>query len=206
MNWLAHAWLAGPDPETRLGNLLADLVKGADRDGLAPGVLRGIAHHQSIDAFTDRHPVVLQSRRRLDAEYRRYAGILVDIYYDHILAKEWERYSEMPLAAFTAQVYADIAPLLPALPPAPREYMEGLIEWDILGAYRDLDGVAHALRRISQRLNARRPGVVALEASLPQLVDNYAALSADFAEFLPQLDRHARLSLLIPGSTPPPSA
>lgn len=192
MNWLAHAWLAGPDPEVRLGNLLADLVKGAGRDGLAPGVLRGIAHHQSIDAFTDRHPAVLQSRRRLDADYRRYAGILVDIYYDHILATEWARYSDVPLAAFTAQVYADIAPLLPRLPPAAREPMEHLIEWDILGASRDLDGVAHALRRISQRLNARRPGVVTLEASLPQLVDRHALLSSDFADFFPQLDRHAR--------------
>jgi acyl carrier protein phosphodiesterase len=195
MNWLAHAWLAGPDPEIRLGNLLADLVKGQDRDGLAPGLLRGIAHHQGIDAFTDRHPLVLHSRRRIDVVYRRYAGILVDIFYDHILAKEWEHHTGMPLAAFTAGLYADITPLLPELPPAPRDYMERLIEWDVLGSYQELDSVENALRRISQRLNARRPGVVALEASLSQLVDNYAALSADFAEFFPQLETHASHSL-----------
>ncbi|HET8730961.1 MAG TPA: ACP phosphodiesterase [Moraxellaceae bacterium] len=201
MNWLAHAWLAGPDPESRLGNLLADLTKGEDRAGLAPGVLRGIAHHQSIDAFTDKHPVVLQSRRRIDADYRRYSGILVDIFYDHILANEWERYSDMPLTAFTAQLYDDIAPLLPSVPSVQRHHLERLIEWDILAAYRDLDGVEHALRQISQRLNARRPGVVVLEASLPQLVDHYADLSADFAEFFPQLDEHAQSSLLLPGQT-----
>jgi acyl carrier protein phosphodiesterase len=205
MNWLAHAWLAGPEPESRLGNLLADLVKGRDRDGLGPGVLRGIAHHQGIDAFTDRHPLVLQSRRRIDAGYRRYAGILIDVFYDHILAKEWAHHTNLPLDVFTTQLYADLTPLLPALPPLARDYMERLIELDVLGAYRELDGVEHALRRISQRLNARRPGVIVLEKSLPQLSASYAALSADFAEFFPQLEAHARQSLRSPPSAPQPS-
>jgi acyl carrier protein phosphodiesterase len=199
MNWLAHAWLAGPDPETRLGNLLADLVKGSAREALGPGVLRGIAHHQAIDAFTDRHPLVLQSRRRIDPRYRRYAGILVDIFYDHILAQEWERYGTASLAAFTAQVYADITPLLPALPPAPREYMERLIELDVLGSYQRLEGVTHALQRISERLYARRGVVVALEASVAQLDDRYNELAQDFAGFFPELAAYAR-----PGFPPRP--
>jgi acyl carrier protein phosphodiesterase len=203
MNWLAHAWLAGPDPETRLGNLLADLVKGSAREELGPGVLRGIAHHQAIDAFTDRHPLVLQSRRRIDPRYRRYAGILIDIFYDHILAQEWERYGTTSLAVFTAQVYADITPLLPALPPAPREYMERLIELDVLGSYRHLEGVEHALRRIGRRLNARRPGVIVLEDSLPQLLEHHAALAQDFAGFFPELAAHARQHLPAPAARVP---
>ena len=123
---------------------------------------------------------------------------LIDIFYDHILARDWERYAATPLDAFTAQVYAGIAPLLPGLPPAPRDYMERLIEFDVLGSYRHLAGVEIALQRIGRRLNARRPGVVVLEDSLPQLEARYEELSRDFAGFIPELAAHARHHLLPP--------
>jgi acyl carrier protein phosphodiesterase len=87
MNWLAHIFLSEPNVESRLGNLLGDLVKGKDLDDINPNLRQGIARHYAIDRFTDSHPVVKISKQRIDKEYSKFAGILIDIFYDHFLAK-----------------------------------------------------------------------------------------------------------------------
>jgi acyl carrier protein phosphodiesterase len=116
MNWLAHVFLSEPDVEHRLGNLLADLVKGRDRLGMSAGFLRGTKTHQAIDAFTDSHPVAGRSRARISDEHGRFAGILVDVFYDHLLAVSWGRYCPQPLEEFTAEFYAAIGDRRLALP------------------------------------------------------------------------------------------
>ena len=108
MNWLAHVFLSKPDIEFRLGNLLADLVKGRDRAGMSVAFLDGVRQHQAIDAFTDAHPVVHRSRARIGGDYGHATGILVDVFYDHFLALDWGRYSTEPLESFTARLYGDI--------------------------------------------------------------------------------------------------
>jgi acyl carrier protein phosphodiesterase len=110
MNWLAHAFLSEPDLECRLGNLLADMVKGKDRATMSPLFLRGVACHQSIDSFTDFHPVVERSKLRITPRFGRVAGILVDIFYDHFLSLSWEDYAPVPLNEFTAAETARTGP------------------------------------------------------------------------------------------------
>jgi acyl carrier protein phosphodiesterase len=103
MNWLAHILLSEPNIENRLGNLLGDLVKGKDLDGLNPKLRRGVSRHYAIlqrrgfanDKFTDSHPIVKISKQRIDREYSKFAGILIDVFYDHLLAKNWVLYSEI---------------------------------------------------------------------------------------------------------------
>ena len=100
MNWLAHAFLSSADTDFRLGNLLADIVKGSDLDGMPPEFLAGVRCHRAIDSFTDSHPVPRRSRVRIAGEWGRFSGILIDVFYDHFLAVNWDRYADVPLPAF----------------------------------------------------------------------------------------------------------
>ena len=124
MNWLAHVFLSEPDVEFQLGNLLADVVRGPQRDGMSASFVRGAACHKAIDAFTDAHPVVKRSRARIGNEYRRFSGVLVDMFYDYFLARDWERYSSMTLDAYTSAFYASVQAHAIELPPDARTLLE----------------------------------------------------------------------------------
>lgn len=199
MNWLAHAFLSETDIEFRLGNLLADLVKGRDRVGMSEGFLRGVRCHQKIDAFTDYHPVVERSRARISDEYRRFAGILVDVFYDHFLALDWARFSPEPLEAFTSRLYAEVREYMSLLPQEAREAVERMRSHDVLGAYRRLEGIEAALRRVSIRLEARIGKAFELDKAVSELRANFGPLGEDFAEFFPQL----RAYVEVPGASAP---
>ena len=190
MNWLAHAFLSEPDVEFRLGNLLADLVKGGDRAGMSAAFLDGVRRHQVIDAFTDTHPAVRRSRARLGSDFRHATGILVDVFYDHFLALDWDRYAAEPLDAFTARLYADVRTHPIELPAEARAAVERMLSEDRLGSYRRLDGIEAALRRVSLRLAARTGRDFGLERGLSDLVAHFDGLRDDFAEFFPQLRAH----------------
>jgi acyl carrier protein phosphodiesterase len=190
VNWLAHVYLSEPDVECRLGNLLADLVKGKARAAMSPLFRRGIACHQAIDSFTDYHPVVQRSKARISPEYGRFAGILVDIFYDHFLALHWEEYSPVSLDSFTAALYRDIRSHPIALPEEAGHAVERMIATDRLGSYRRLEGIEDTLRRVSERLAARVGRSFALEKAIAELTANHAELAADFAGFFPDLRAH----------------
>jgi acyl carrier protein phosphodiesterase len=190
MNWLAHVFLSEPDAECRLGNLLADRIKGKARRGLPAGVLRGMACHQAIDAFTDFHPLVHHSKRRIRDEYDRYAGILVDVFYDHVLAREWSRYADVPLEQFTAEVYDSLRAGAATLPEELRAALERMAAEDWLGSYRHVAGIEATLRRLSARIAARLRRPVALEDAVAELTAHYDGLAEDFAGFFPELRAH----------------
>ncbi len=191
LNWLAHAFLSKPDIEFRLGNLLADLVKGRDRAAMSAGFLDGVRHHQVIDAFTDTHPVVHRSRARIGGDYRHATGILIDVFYDHFLALDWERYSAEPLEAFTTRLYDDIRAGTFHFPEEARAALERMIREDRLGSYRRLDGIEAALHRVSLRLAERIGRDLGLERGVSELVAHFEELRGDFTEFFPQLQAHA---------------
>jgi acyl carrier protein phosphodiesterase len=192
MNWLAHVFLAGPDADCRLGNLLADMVKGSVRRSLRPGLQHGIACHQAIDAFTDEHPLVLRSKRRLASRYERLAGILVDVFYDHILASDWPCYSAAPLREFTREVYALFPAYRHELPAEVNGVLERMAAADWLGSYARVEGIADVLARLSARLARRLGRDFALERAIGELTIHRDGLTADFHEFFPQLAGHVR--------------
>jgi acyl carrier protein phosphodiesterase len=187
MNWLAHVFLSEPDVEFRLGNLLADLVKGRDRRGLSPAFLRGTRCHQAIDSFTDFHPAVHRSRARVSDEHSLYSGILVDIFYDHFLARGWERYSTENLPSFTSSFYQEIRGCPLVLPAEVQKTVERMVADDDLGAYREVAGVADALGRVSRRVLARLGTSFEPEPALGELLRNFGEMEADFVEFFPEL-------------------
>ena len=190
MNWLAHVYLSKPEIEFRLGNLLADLVKNRDRAAMSATFLEGVRQHQAIDAFTDFHPIVHRSRARFGGGYRHATGILVDIFYDHFLALDWERYSTEPLEAFTTQLYSDIRAHPIALPTEAQFAIERMINDDRLGSYRRLDGIEDSLRRVSMRLSVRVGRDMGLEKAMTELADHFEELRTDFADFFPLLQSH----------------
>jgi acyl carrier protein phosphodiesterase len=187
LNWLAHVFLSEPDVEFRLGNLLADIVRGPQLRAMSAAFQRGVYRHKQIDAFTDAHPLVKRSRSRVSTEFRRFSGVLVDVFYDHLLATRWNDYSPIVLDAFTAKFYADIEASQIELPASARVTLDRIIRHDLLGGYRGIEGVERSLRRLSAYLSSRWRREFALEKGVADLIAQHAGFDADFAEFFPQL-------------------
>ncbi|WP_193195455.1 ACP phosphodiesterase [Nostoc sp. MG11] len=193
MNWLAHLFLSEPNVETRLGNLLADIVKGSVRQELNLNIQRGIACHLVIDKFTDSHIVVKRSKERIDSDYRRFAGVLVDVFYDHFLAKNWSDYANVSLDEFTAEIYKSFQAYQGQLPVAVNEVITRVVNEDWLGAYRNLTGVENTLERISKRLSMRLSHrSFLLTEAITGLTTHYDEFEHDFQEFFPELCSHVQ--------------
>lgn len=184
MNWLAHLRLAPPDPLLRLGNLCGDFVRGVDLAGLHPELRRGVLQHRAIDRFVDAHPAVRRSRSRLSPPFRRFAGVLVDVYFDHVLAAGWERFGDGgPLRGFVDGVHDDLERHRELLPPRLSRALPHLRTEDWLFGYRELDGIDAILRRMARRL--QRPSVLGDGAG--PLRELRAEFAADFVELWPEL-------------------
>jgi acyl carrier protein phosphodiesterase len=183
MNWLAHLLLSSPDPCSRIGNLLPDLLSGGELREVHADYQNGIREHLAVDAFTDRHPVFKRSTARVAAPWRRFGGILVDVYYDHVLSRDWAAYSEVPLADLVSEFHDSLDAHFPRLPKAAAERLGWIREDGLLASYGSLDGVSSALARIGRRF--RKP--VALDEALEDLAEMHEALRGDFAEFFPEV-------------------
>ncbi len=184
MNYLAHLHLGGQRPEQLLGSLYGDFVKGGLQGRFSDELEAAIRLHRQIDAFTDGHPLVKQALARFPRERRRYAGIILDVFFDHCLARYWRDYSEQPLEQFCARFYRILAaePNLPGRLGSIAPYM---IADDWLGSYKDFRVLGQVLNGISQRLS--RPE--ALKGALPEVQALYEPLLNDFREFYPVLQR-----------------
>src|SRR5262249_30699300 len=152
MNFLAHVYLADGSDESIVGSLMGDFVKGPLDRSRTDAVTRAIVLHRRIDAFTDAHPVVRASRGRVSDERRRYAGILIDVFYDHFLALHWDDYSEVALERFTARVYAALSAHHAVLPERLQYIAPRMAASDWLASYQNVDAVAIALDRMGERL------------------------------------------------------
>ena len=187
VNWLAHVFLSEPNVEFQLGNLLADVVRGEQREAMSAEFVRGAICHKAIDAFTDAHPVVRRSRARISTTHRRFSAVLVDVFYDYCLARNWARYSPLSLHDFTAAFYRDAQASAIQLPAVARSMLERIIRHDLLSSYARADGVERALQRISTYLESRWHKQFALDACVRDLLDHETAFIADFHEFFPAL-------------------
>lgn len=187
MNWLAHFALSDPSPAFRVGSILPDLLRGGELLKM-PGVFRlGIERHLWVDRFTDSHPVVRRSIVRFSAPFRRWGGVLVDVFYDHFLARDWGMYSAASLEEFAGTVYGSFEECREDLPASTYACFEAIRGGDLLCSYREVGGVAAALGRMSRRL--RR--AFDLSAAVSVLEAQYEGFHEDFAQFYPELVRGA---------------
>jgi acyl carrier protein phosphodiesterase len=181
MNFLAHTLLAGSAPSDRLGAMLGDFVKGHLPAGLPTDVAAGVDLHRRIDSFADGHPVFRRSRGRVSPERRRYAGIMIDMFYDHFLARHWQRYCRQPLEDFTADIYTLLIEHHALLPPRLARILPPMQADDWLSSYRQPETIDLALNRMAQRLS--RPE--GLAGSAAELAQRYHEFERDFLDFFP---------------------
>jgi len=185
MNYLAHAWLARHSDQAILGALLGDFVFGRIALDDWPAVVRDeIVVHRRIDRYTDTHPVVVAARARFPDGLRRYAGIVLDVHFDHLLARDWPRWDGGSLAAFTARAYHVLREHDARLPPRLRAIAPRMAAHDWLGSYRERGNVDGAVRGIATRLSRHGQRLV---DCLPVLRANEAAIDAAFEAFFPEL-------------------
>ena len=187
MNYLAHLHLGGQRPAQLLGSLYGDFVKGRLQGQFAPEVEAAIQLHRRIDVFTDRHPLVDVALSRFSLTRRRYAGIVLDVFFDHCLARDWALYADRPLPLFTADVYRALSSER-QLPERLAKIAPHMVANDWLGSYQQFEVLEQVLRGISRRLT--RPEELA--GAMQELRVLYEPLSEDFSLFYPQLQDFAQ--------------
>jgi acyl carrier protein phosphodiesterase len=183
VNFLAHIFLSGDDPERMVGNFIADHVKGAKKDLYPEGIRKGIELHRAIDHFTDTHAVTAESRRLIRDRHAKYAGVVIDLYYDHFLAADFTRYSEQPLRDFAARTYDLLSVYEEWLPETVKAFLPYMVERDWLTNYGTVEGIGRTLSGLSKRV--RFPN--RMHEATEDLHLHYATLEADFRRFFPEL-------------------
>lgn len=180
MNFLAHALLAGDESALVVGGVAGDWVKGVLPAGLSPDLARGVALHRAIDQHAESHPAFCNSRSRVSAARRRYAGVLVDIYYDHLLACEWMSHHHQPLGEFSTGVYRQIEARIDELPADAPRVMRLMAEQDWLSSYASMEGIADVLARMARRIRQPNP----LAGGEAELLADAAGFQQDFSRWL----------------------
>jgi acyl carrier protein phosphodiesterase len=184
MNFLAHAYLAGPDAAIQLGGLIGDFVKGPLPAGLPEDVAAGVKLHRHIDSFADAHPAFMRSRSRVSAARRRVSGIMIDLFYDHFLALRWTEFAPDSLQARTTALYALMYEYLELLPPRLQEILPRMSSADWFGSYASSAAIVATVDRMA-RYRLSRPAL--LEGGGEELLTHYTDFEADFRAFLPDV-------------------
>jgi acyl carrier protein phosphodiesterase len=183
MNHLAHFLLAADDDQSRMGTLLGDFVRGPDLSAWPPRVAAAIRLHRRVDSITDTHADVAAVKHLVDPPLRRYAGILLDVFFDHFLTAQWQHWHAAPLQDYCTGVYASLAGSADQMPDAAGSLARRMGEYDILRAAASRAGVSRVLTRIAGRLS--RP--VALADGVHSLDAHYAEFDRAFRKFFPEL-------------------
>lgn len=186
MNYLAHLYLSGNDQPLRLGNFIADHLKGLSPKSYETGVQRGIRLHHAIDAYTDSHPVVAESKARLQPIFRKYAPVIVDVFYDHFLARNWHQYHTAPLSAYAQAIYTELYDHFELLPQRAQDMLPYMVRFDWLSNYAQLAGIQRVMNGMSRRTRFDS----GMEKA-PALLDLYQIEFEDeFNRFFPDLQEH----------------
>ncbi|MUP46879.1 DUF479 domain-containing protein [Gramella sp. BOM4] len=179
MNFLAHIYLSGEDDDIKIGNFMADSIKGKKYLDYPRGIQNGIILHRAIDYYTDTHPVFQQSTSRLFERYSHYNGIIADIFYDHFLASNWSDYSKTPLEAYTLDFYNLLRQNYAILPPKVKNFMPYMIEDNWLLSYAEVKGIQQVLVGMNNRTE-RKSG---MHNAVEELEEYYEEFEMEFREF-----------------------
>lgn len=187
MNFLAHIYLSGDNDHIKIGNFIADGIHGQPTD-FHPEIVRGIMVHRAIDTFTDAHPVFRQGTKRLHANYHHYAGVIMDIFYDHFLAKNWNNYHSTPLAVFAQDFYRLLEKNYALLPDRNKNMLPHMTEHNWLLSYADIEGIARTLRQMDHRTKLRS----GMTNAVNELQEYYTEYEQDFTLFFEEIQQHVK--------------
>jgi len=172
-----------------IGNFIGDFVKGKQVDGYQAEIQQGILLHREIDYFTDRHPVVHQSKDKLRKKYRHYAGVIVDIFYDHFLAKNWGEFHETKLKTYVHEAYKILNSHQSILPAKVKYMLPFMIKDDWLVNYSRIEGIARVLKGLSRRTKFDSK----MDQAPEDLKNYYDEFEQEFLDFFPQLISHSNI-------------
>lgn len=194
MNFLAHVFLSGSNEQVIIGNFIGDWVKGNDFKNYPPDVQKGILVHRTIDSFTDNHAIVRQSKSRLNDKYHKYSGIIIDIFYDHYLAYNWDLYSWIPLATFTENLNATLNRNMDLMPMNVQKFIPGFMKRKWLESYQTPEGIELVLQGMSRHTSLPDKTSDAITI----LKENYELFRDEFFEFFPLMIEHLETNFQIP--------
>ena len=186
MNFLAHLYLSQNNTDIMIGNFIADHIRGNNYEAFSKEIQQGIFLHREIDTFTDAHKVVRKSKRRLHERYRHYDGVIIDIFYDYFLAKNWSDYSEIPLDVYTDGINKMFEKISDELPVKSQNFIKYMIEYNILFNYQNKEGIAKVLNG----MNARTKGKSQMNLAIEDLEILETELQEDFTLFFKDLIEH----------------
>ena len=183
MNFLAHIYLSGNNDDIAIGNFISDSVRGNKYKTFPIEIQKGILLHREIDTFTDAHKIFRQSTKRLHKNYSHYAGVIVDIFYDHFLAKNWNRYSDIPLEAYTLRFYTVLEDNFDVLPERVQHLTPYLLRDNWLLSYATIDGIS----RVLDGMNKRTKNVSKMNLATNELREYYTEFENEFTSFFDEL-------------------
>lgn len=185
MNYLAHIYLSGEDEELKIGNFIADSVKGKQFIHFPQKIQKGIILHRAIDTYTDSHPTVRKSTHRLFENYSHYSSVIVDIYYDHFLAANWKDYSSIPLDVYVEDFYGLLQRNNALLPKRVKQFLPFMIEANWLLSYASIEGIGKILWQMNQRTGKKSKMDLAVE----DLQRHYPLFEEEFKSFFQDVIR-----------------
>jgi acyl carrier protein phosphodiesterase len=183
MNFLAHLYLSQNDTNIMIGNFIADHIRGNNYEGFSKEIQQGIFLHREIDTFTDAHKIVRKSKRRLHERYGHYDGVIIDIFYDYFLAKNWDNYSAIPLDIYTGSINKLFNEISAELPVKSQQFIKYMIEFNILFNYQFEDGIEKVLNGMNHRTKGKSQMNLAIE-DLKKLTKEF---EEDFSLFFEDL-------------------
>lgn len=183
MNFLAHIYLSEGDEQITIGNFMADGIKGSSYKKYSVPIQKGIILHRAIDTFTDAHTIVRKSTKRLHPKYHHYSGIIVDILYDHFLAKNWSVYCKIPLAEYADNFYKLLKNNKDKLTPSIQKMMPYMIADNWLLSYAEIEGIATVLRNMDRRTQHKS----GMKNAVEDLITHFSAFEAEFTVFFTDL-------------------
>ncbi len=183
MNFLAHIYLSGNNELVTIGNFMADGIRGKKYLNFDRDIQIGILLHREIDTFTDAHPTVRQSTKRLHQNYSHYSGVIVDILYDHFLAKNWEDYSDTSLSDYVEDFYNSLEKHFDILPSRTQKMMPFMISENWLLNYANIDGI----QRVLDGMNRRTKNRSKMNEATAELITHYDEFEKEFSSFFKEL-------------------
>ena len=191
MNFLAHIHLSGENELIKIGNFMADGVRGKQYENFPIDIQKGILLHRAIDTFTDAHPIFRQSTKKLHSRYHHYAGVIVDMYYDHFLAKNWKSYSTETLEKYTAQFYQSLLNNPTILTTKTQNLLPYMMEYNWLVNYQSING----LERILSQMDHRTKNQSLMRFATEELVAHYDEFEAEFSLFYNEVQQFSNTKL-----------
>lgn len=198
MNFLAHQYLSGESEKIKLGNFIGDYIKGRKYQNYHSEVQKGILLHRNIDHFTDHHPITLNSSKRLKKGYRRYSGVVVDMIYDHFLAKNWNSYHTETISSFVNLSHEVLIRNYLTLPNRVKLFLPFMIQSRRMESYASLDGLQTALQIMAKHTSLPNESDYAIET----LTNEYDEFENEFNLFMKDLIEYVRNEHLINVATP----